>query len=516
MKGDWIFFSIFVLSYYRANDSGTNKTNKTDMNMKATRIYTLLALLLMVGVLQAQTADDFWIEVSTNNDWFHHPVGHGIDTVYRASQHGVYRSVDRCETWQCIGLQDRYINILYLSEDGELYACTNDISAIHRWNGSSWDVLSYQSFTIPESFIKTSDGTLYLGEALGICKSVDNGLTWNFVWDNPDDFGSAVNGLLETSDGTLFACLTNACDYQRGVLRSTDHGVSWESVGLYDNYKISLALNSDGMVYAGCVGYNSSEDVGVFRTADNGDTWERLNGDYGVYSIVIDKNNNIFIANGDFEGLFRSNDGGYTFENISSGMDSAQTSLSLLSDGYILSYEYNLTVFFGQMFRSCESVYTSFELDVMAEPSDGGMAIGSGTYLFGERARLSSTANENYQFVGWTNQDGDTISTEPEYSHMVTRGGQITAIFVSTESLDEAEEAAIKLYPNPGGNTLNICTGLRDAWVEVYDVNGRLMHRQDITENVTGIDAGDWAEGVYVWKVISNGKLAETGKWIKE
>ena len=71
-------------------------------------------------------------------------------------------------------------------------------------------------------------------------------------------------------------------------------------------------------------------------------------------------------------------------------------------------------------------------------------------------------------------------------------------------------------YPNPGTNVLNIRTALQNAWVEVYDVNGRLMHRQDITENVTGIDAGDWAEGVYVWKVISNGKLAETGKWIKE
>ena len=152
----------------------------------------------------------------------------------------------------------------------------------------------------------------------------------------------------------------------------------------------------------------------------------------------------------------------------------------------------------------------------MAEPSDGGMAIGSGTYLFGERARLSSTANENYQFVGWTNQDGDTISTEPEYSHMVTRGGQITAIFVSTESLDEAEEAAIKLYPNPGGNTLNICTGLRDAWVEVYDMNGRLMHRQVITENVTAINTTNWTDGTYVWRVISNGKEAESGKWIRE
>ncbi len=85
-------------------------------------------------------------------------------------------------------------------------------------------------------------------------------------------------------------------------------------------------------------------------------------------------------------------------------------------------------------------------------------------------------------------------------------------------------------YPNPGTNVLNIRTALQNAWVEVYDVNGRLMHRQDITENVTGIDAGGWTEGVYVWKVYTggpstlrqaqgpqgSGTLVETGKWIKE
>ena len=84
-------------------------------------------------------------------------------------------------------------------------------------------------------------------------------------------------------------------------------------------------------------------------------------------------------------------------------------------------------------------------------------------------------------------------------------------------------------YPNPGKDVLNIRTGLKDAWVEVYDMNGRMVHRQDITENVTGIDATDWSEGVYVWKVyVSDGgpstgsgtasstTLAETGKWVKE
>ena len=87
------------------------------------------------------------------------------------------------------------------------------------------------------------------------------------------------------------------------------------------------------------------------------------------------------------------------------------------------------------------------------------------------------------------------------------------------EGVDEAHDCGLKVaiaFPNPGKDVLIIRTGLKDARLEVYDMNGRLIHRQDITENVTGIDAGGWAEGVYVWKVISNGKEVETGKWIKQ
>lgn len=101
--------------------------------------------------------------------------------------------------------------------------------------------------------------------------------------------------------------------------------------------------------------------------------------------------------------------------------------------------------------------------------------------------------------------------------------------------IEEAHENGLKVaiaYPNPGKDVLNIRTGLRDAWVEVYDMNGRLIHSQAITENVTGIDAGGWAAGSYIWKVYTldggpstlrpgsatsgSTTLAETGKWVKE
>ena len=72
------------------------------------------------------------------------------------------------------------------------------------------------------------------------------------------------------------------------------------------------------------------------------------------------------------------------------------------------------------------------------------------------------------------------------------------------------------VYPNPGKDMLNIRTGLKDAWVEVYDMNGRMVYRQEITENVTAINTTDWSEGTYVWKVVSNGIEVENGKWIKQ
>ena len=71
-------------------------------------------------------------------------------------------------------------------------------------------------------------------------------------------------------------------------------------------------------------------------------------------------------------------------------------------------------------------------------------------------------------------------------------------------------------YPNPGGSEMHICTTVENAAVEVYDMNGRLIHSQTITENVTGIDAGAWAEGIYVWKVLSGERIVESGKWVKE
>ena len=73
-------------------------------------------------------------------------------------------------------------------------------------------------------------------------------------------------------------------------------------------------------------------------------------------------------------------------------------------------------------------------------------------------------------------------------------------------------------YPNPGGDVLNIRTGLRNATLHVYDMQGRKIHQQEITDEVTSIDASKWTNGTYIWELGTGngGRILESGKWVKD
>lgn len=82
-------------------------------------------------------------------------------------------------------------------------------------------------------------------------------------------------------------------------------------------------------------------------------------------------------------------------------------------------------------------------------------------------------------------------------------------------SVAENSVDGCSLFPNPGHGILNIRTALQNAHVKIYDLTGKLIYNQEITDNITSINTEGWPSGSYVWKVISNGKVTESGKWIK-
>ena len=89
------------------------------------------------------------------------------------------------------------------------------------------------------------------------------------------------------------------------------------------------------------------------------------------------------------------------------------------------------------------------------------------------------------------------------------------------ENIEEAHANNLHLavaYPNPGGDVMNIRTGLRNARLQVYDMQGRKVHEQIITDEVTSVDASKWNSGTYIWKLTVNNEqlTVEEGKWVKE
>ncbi len=66
---------------------------------------------------------------------------------------------------------------------------------------------------------------------------------------------------------------------------------------------------------------------------------------------------------------------------------------------------------------------------IAVNSTEGGNATGGGTYNAGETATLTATADEGYLFVNWT-KDDEEVSTDEEYSFVVTESGTYTANFI--------------------------------------------------------------------------------------
>ena len=467
--------------------------------MKNIRIYALFALLLMLGgvTMQAQTEDDFWMGIDPPATNVYSLIEDADGNIILGAT-GVYSSSDAGTTWSLIGLDDIGVLCLYEHTDGTLLAGTNRYHSLYkRESGSTeWRHLPVPIIDNGVSIGVSPDNSLLLGTWVGIWKSTD----WDTIWSNAwvsNSGACEVTDFLKLNNGTMLASVfDHLCWGEGGLLQSTDNGETWENIGLTNASIVCLAKNSQDVIFVGC---NVDQTSGFLRSTDYGATWQSFFSNQCVQSIMVD-NNDVLYANlycdgwGMPWGVYRSADNGETWESIASGMTNKMVrKLHLSKSGYLYAFGH----YQDQIYRSRESVYEEFEIEVVACPENGGTVVGSGTYHFGESAHLSATANENYQFVGWTNQGGDTISNEAEYAHMIARGGQITAHFVSIEGVNETTETVITIWPNPASGLVNI-EGIEPAEVMVYNGLGQVVKRVKGTNEVS---LEGLPEGVYMLRI---------------
>ncbi len=86
--------------------------------------------------------------------------------------------------------------------------------------------------------------------------------------------------------------------------------------------------------------------------------------------------------------------------------------------------------FFLFLTTGCEDEPALYTLTVSVSPPDGGDAEGQGDYEEGEEVLLAAVANEGYEFISWTDAEGDVLSTESDFVYMMpSEDVELTANF---------------------------------------------------------------------------------------
>ncbi len=191
--------------------------------------------------------------------------------------------------------------------------------------------------------------TFYFGAcAGGVWKTVDGGVYWRCVSDH--SFTSATIGAIAVAPsdanviyaGTGETTIRIDVSFGDGMYRSSDAGRSWAHIGLKETHHIGrICVHPDDpdLVYVAALGdaFGANKERGVYRSRDGGKSWQLVlfrSNDAGAVDLSMDPHNPriLFAAfwqarrsfwhlnsGGPGSGLFRSMDGGDTWQELTGG-----------------------------------------------------------------------------------------------------------------------------------------------------------------------------------------------------
>ena len=175
---------------------------------------------------------------------------------------------------------------------------------------------------------------------------------------------------------------------------------------------------------------------------------------------------------------------GYTFVNWTKDGEEVTTET-----------EFSLEVTESATYVAHFSINT-YTISAMAEPEEGGTVTGAGDYVYGTTCTLVATANENYDFMGWTKGE-DLVSTEASFTFTVTASETYVAVFSFDDSVEE-KTVSSQVFPNPFTSTVSIKAEKTIKAVRLFDTYGRLVKEQNVSGMEIEIDLSELSIGTYL------------------
>ncbi|HKK25053.1 MAG TPA: hypothetical protein VJ941_05465 [Gracilimonas sp.] len=189
--------------------------------------------------------------------------------------------------------------------------------------------------------------TILVGAASGgIWKTTDYGTNWEPVFEEQSASSISALAVSNSAPNEMWAgtgetfLIRPAHAMGDGIYKSTDYGSTWKKMGLDQTGRIGQVRvhpQNPDIVFACALGhsYGPQKERGVYRTEDGGESWQlvlHVNEDTGCADMGIDPNDpsTIFAAfwqlqidtwglnsGGPHSGVYRSEDGGDTWERLS-------------------------------------------------------------------------------------------------------------------------------------------------------------------------------------------------------
>ena len=188
---------------------------------------------------------------------------------------------------------------------------------------------------------------IFVGAASGgVFRSVNNGVTWEPVLDRFANSLSVGDIAIAPSDRNVVWVgmgepnSRQSSTWGDGVYRSLDGGTTWQHMGLRETQTIGRIVidpRDPNTVFVAAVGHlwGPNDERGLYRTKDGGKTWQKVlgvDGHTGAVDVAIDRDGRTlfaatyqrrrrafgFAGSGPGSGLWRSLDGGDTWERLTS------------------------------------------------------------------------------------------------------------------------------------------------------------------------------------------------------
>jgi len=200
--------------------------------------------------------------------------------------------------------------------------------------------------------VESDPSTIYVATASGgLWKTTNNGVTWEPIFDDQET--SSIGDVTVAPSnpdivwvGTGEPNNRQSSSWGYGVYKSTDGGKTWKNMGLRDTHHIGRIVihpQNPDIVYVAALGHlwGPNKERGLYKTTDGGKTWVNslfIDENTGFVDVAMDPQNPDtlyaaayqrrrrgwgFNGGGPGSGLYKTTDGGETWEKLTRGLPSS-------------------------------------------------------------------------------------------------------------------------------------------------------------------------------------------------